>query len=753
MTEENETEALVTQIQLSSGVIDTEETKTEEVKQEKSQQIETQQQNSNKSIYVLALYMKTISVTRPEKYETYRNINITFNNREICYNVNLDENNNGIIDDYAIFIKPAKNEFLVYGDIFYTLDFMGPNVDDITFKMDEIEFNQIYKNQRFPLQFDADAHPNTILSIFGDYCLFKYSSKNEYYRSLYNNTYICNELIKIFSNYLNVDINKNDITKNFNSGRLYYKSSNDIIEYKLEIVNKSIQNNLVQFYSKKKYKYLYLFDYIHIDEPVFCGNNVENVTIYLSKIQYDTNNLTMNTYNKLIDSNNSDIIKLNGIHNECDGCYCDMYEQSTCAGYKTVLISFESINNDCYTSIIVGYGKNNNNTSIISNNKLTKFITDNTDTLLAIYDDMHQHGQFNPGFVIKEYDDLVVPILNTQNINNNVDFESYKIHEIKVLIEALDNHINLFYNNNDFNEGEKINLFDRWENNFKFFRYLNKKCYFLSKQSSDFNLQYIGSKNITLGLKIMLRKTLLIDLLKGQDDEFNIFRSYYFDEDPSKISFAVLSLIISFGLTIVLILNIINDIDVVFEQDDPIIFVLSVLVFLCLGELSFTTMNSYSTFYRKSSFLFKIPYFLKCSDFMLNVILPITVTLISFFLLSSSDTYLDLVLNAFALTFIVEIDDMLNVFESDEDNLIESELKIFMNYNQTNPYGKSKRVITYQNKAFFKIVQIPFTFIKSIYFCFYYFFEFFIKKEDQNQTLYYIQQTAKKLSAHQKPEK
>eukprot|EP01083_Nonionella_stella_P235250 827413_1 len=106
MTEENETEALVTQIQLSSGVIDTEETKTEEVKQEKSQQIETQQQNSNKSIYVLALYMKTISVTRPEKYETYRNINITFNNREICYNVNLDENNNGIIDDYAIFIKP-----------------------------------------------------------------------------------------------------------------------------------------------------------------------------------------------------------------------------------------------------------------------------------------------------------------------------------------------------------------------------------------------------------------------------------------------------------------------------------------------------------------------------------------------------------------------------------------------------------------------------------------------------------------------
>ena len=61
-----------------------------------------QENNSDGSIYVFTGYMQTIAVNAPQKYKKYKNISLSFFEK---YNIDLNEYNNGIINDYVIYIR------------------------------------------------------------------------------------------------------------------------------------------------------------------------------------------------------------------------------------------------------------------------------------------------------------------------------------------------------------------------------------------------------------------------------------------------------------------------------------------------------------------------------------------------------------------------------------------------------------------------------------------------------------------------
>eukprot|EP01084_Bolivina_argentea_P044912 82653_1 len=171
----------------------------------------------------------------------------------------------------------------------------------------------------------------------------------------------------------------------------------------------------------------------------------------------------------------------------------------------------------------------------------------NINTLISIYNDIHGEGIRNPGLKMATYDELSIPNILTKNKDKykykHMSIQQKRCVNIAMLLEALDSQFNLMYDKTA------------------------QKAYFICKEFEIGNIPKSGSLNITLALKIMLRKIALVDLLHGQDDEFNIFRSYYFDEDPHKIPFAALSLIVTIALTIILTMYVIDNLDEVIAQD------------------------------------------------------------------------------------------------------------------------------------------------------------------------------------------
>eukprot|EP01084_Bolivina_argentea_P044913 82655_1 len=182
-------------------------------------------------------------------------------------------------------------------------------------------------------------------------------------------------------------------------------------------------------------------------------------------------------------------------------------------------------------------------------NKTMDFVNNenNINTLISIYNDIHGEGIRNPGLKMATYDELSIPNILTKNKDKykykHMSIQQKRCVNIAMLLEALDSQFNLMYDKTA------------------------QKAYFICKEFEIGNIPKSGSLNITLALKIMLRKIALVDLLHGQDDEFNIFRSYYFDEDPHKIPFAALSLIVTIALTIILTMYVIDNLDEVIAQD------------------------------------------------------------------------------------------------------------------------------------------------------------------------------------------
>ena len=74
----------------------------------------------------------------------------------------------------------------------------------------------------------------------------------------------------------------------------------------------------------------------------------------------------------------------------------------------------------------------------------------------------------------------------------------------------------------------------------------------------------------------------------------------------------------------------------------------------------------------------EVSWIIKFLDFLSNIFIGFIICLVSFVYLLQSETIGDVVLNSFALTFILELDDLANLFESDEDALMNADWSQFL---------------------------------------------------------------------------
>ena len=168
--------------------------------------------------------------------------------------------------------------------------------------------------------------------------------------------------------------------------------------------------------------------------------------------------------------------------------------------------------------------------------------------------------------------------------------------------------------------------------------------------------------------------------LYGQDNEYNIFRSLCFTEtanDQSKVarlSIGILCLMLQAILTVGIVIEVIDnwDIDEMFDSDYMIIAI-SFMVFAFISLTYENTVLKYREFYGNMVWIAKVLPWIKYFDFMSNIAIGFVICLVSFAYLLQSETIGDVVLNSFALTFILELDDLANVFDSDERVLITSD--------------------------------------------------------------------------------
>ena len=144
-------------------------------------------------------------------------------------------------------------------------------------------------------------------------------------------------------------------------------------------------------------------------------------------------------------------------------------------------------------------------------------------------------------------------------------------------------------------------------------------------------------------------------------------------------------------------------------ETETTIKLLAGLIFVLLSIATNRTTSLYYKFYENVGLMFGIPWYLLFCDFISNIVVNITITLFSYLFLCESEDYTDLVLNAFALQFVAEIDDMLNTFDSDEDVVLNADLRAFWKGDCVVP-----RQITYQWRDFVGVLWAPFGILQSI---------------------------------------
>eukprot|EP00483_Globobulimina_turgida_P013201 UN13225 len=133
-------------------------------------------------------------------------------------------------------------------------------------------------------------------------------------------------------------------------------------------------------------------------------------------------------------------------------------------------------------------------------------------------------------------------------------------------------------------------------------------------------------------------------------------------------------------------------------------------VFVLLSIATNRTTQLYYIFYQRIGLMFSIPWYLLWCDFLSNIFVSITITLVSYLFLIQSESYTDLVLNAFALQFVAEIDDMVNTFDSDEEVVLQADLRAFYNTDCAVP-----RKISYTWREFIGVLWSPFGIFLSIW--------------------------------------
>ena len=243
--------------------------------------------------------------------------------------------------------------------------------------------------------------------------------------------------------------------------------------------------------------------------------------------------------------------------------------------------------------------------------------------------------------------------------------------------------------------------------------------------------------DITHQVHILWRYEILKNIiLAGQDSEFNIYKTYIIDPSPQKLVFSVVSV----TLQLVFTAAIIYDVTLMYEETSlaelcgtgelyaNIVLVMSIMVFIFLSISTNRTTAQFRAFYEHLGVVYRVPWFLVICDFMSNVVVSIVVTFISFFFLLTSESCTDLVLNAFALTFVNELDDAIAVsFDSDEDFLLAADLRMFLKSDCAVP-----RDVRYGIRDFIGLLYSPFKLGHSIFIAGMAFIRLFILRKHRN---------------------
>eukprot|EP01084_Bolivina_argentea_P224985 380309_1 len=211
-----------------------------------------------------------------------------------------------------------------------------------------------------------------------------------------------------------------------------------------------------------------------------------------------------------------------------------------------------------------------------------------------------------------------------------------------------------------------------------------------------------GVINVTFTFLKYMRKKWFTDMVfENENGEFNIFRSLCFSVviPDKQCNFDILGcgniekqmkLTLSFLVTILqslLITSIIWDLSNSFQFKqiykiyDVYLLILSIVVFSVISYLTSTTIKNYIHFYRYIGYVCQVSWGIIILDFISNVIIGALVSGVSLFFLLSSETLTDAALNSFALTFILELDDIVNLFNKDINYLIKQDFK-YAKYNK-----------------------------------------------------------------------
>ena len=238
--------------------------------------------------------------------------------------------------------------------------------------------------------------------------------------------------------------------------------------------------------------------------------------------------------------------------------------------------------------------------------------------------------------------------------------------------------------------------------------------YVVPNNKSDENMK-LGGINVTGQVHLLWRYVFLKDeLLFGQDSEFNIYKSYIFMPTPQKLRFTFLAVFVQILLTIAICYDLWDGWPFGFEDGavnhELATKMLSATVFILLSIQTNRTTGLYFRFYEKIGLMFKLPWYLLICDFISNIIISVVITLFSYMFLVQSESYSDLVLNSFALTFVAQIDDMVNTFDSDEEVVITQDLRAFWRTDCVVP-----RKITYQFGDFGGLLWSPFVILESMW--------------------------------------
>merc|ERR1711933_546862 len=163
--------------------------------------------------------------------------------------------------------------------------------------------------------------------------------------------------------------------------------------------------------------------------------------------------------------------------------------------------------------------------------------------------------------------------------------------------------------------------------------------------------------------------------------------------------------------------------DFLINQRNWFVITCSVLAFCYISYSTNGTAKLFASFYKDIYLVYDIPWFLVFCDFFSNIICAMYICLLSLFFLIQSGSYGDLVLNSFALTFLVEIDDMVNIYDSDEEVVIIQDLREFIKTN-----CKSPREIHYKGTDFLQVLGSPAMILHTMWIFFQQFYQLFIKR-------------------------